>query len=585
MQTGDPPVVHGTRAWRGKRPGRLFPGACIAILVLVAGCGQQGAAPRPGDAETPRDGGTFAMAQDSPDRIDPACVDDVYEATLVNQIFDGLLAFDTHLNTIPCIASSWVISPDGRTYTFRLRDDARFHDGKPVTSTDVVYSLTRVFDLPEEQAGLARQYLCHIRGSADYAARRTESINGLEAPSPTEVRIALDHAYAPFLAVLASEMTRIVPKHYVEQVGDEEFARNPIGSGPFRLAERNQSRIVLVAARDQPNVHAHLDSLVFVIPNEDWRDYAPREFLAGHLDAALVPEGRLAEFRRQAGTQVLTRHELSLSFLGLNPLTKPFDDQRVRRAFAHAIDRDAILAHDPSTRIPPNGILPPGMPGYTPESKLIPYDPEAAASLLQQAGYPHGKGLPPVRFTFAMRSESGRILVQQIRDQVERVGFRFVLEELSWADFSARLDSKRVQCLNVTWVADIPDPDSFLYPMCASDGSANFHNYSNSSVDSLLVLGRARRSSQERLAIYRNAERQTLLDATVIPLYHPLTAMAVRSAVRGFTISPMGVGSLAMETVWLANAPRSEAAALTVAMPSPPAPAARGSIVLEGRVP
>ena len=525
------------------------------------------------------------MAQDAPDRLDPACVDDVYEATLVNQIFDGLLAFDIHLNTIPCIASSWVISPDGLTYTFRLRDNARFHDGKPVTSADVVYSLSRVFDLPEEQAGLARQYLCHIRGSADYAARRTKTISGLEAPSPTAVRITLDHAYAPFLAVLASEMTRIVPKHYVEQVGDEEFARNPIGSGPFKLAQRDRSRIILIAARGQPNAHAHVDSLVFVIPNEDWRDYAPREFLAGRLDAALVPEGRLSEFRGHADSRVLTRHELSLSFLGLNPTMKPFDDIRVRRAFAHAIDRDAILARDRTARIPPNGILPPGMPGYTPESKLIPYDPEAAARLLQQAGYPNGEGLPPVRFTFAMRSESGRVLVQQIREQVERVGFRFVLEELSWAEFSARLDSKRVQCLNVTWVADIPDPDSFLYPMCASDGSANFHHYSNSDVDSLLVLGRARRSSQERLAIYRKAERQTLLDATIIPLYHPLTAMAVASNVRGFTISPMGVGSLAMETVWLADAPRAEAAALTLALPRPVAPAGDAPVVLEGQVP
>jgi ABC-type transport system substrate-binding protein len=208
--------------------------------------------------------------------------------------------------------------------------------------------------------------------------------------------------------------------------------------------------------------------------------------------------------------------------------------------------------------------------------------------LLAEAGYPRGQGLPPVHFTFAMRSESGRVLVQQIREQVERVGFRCVLEELSWSDFSARLDTRRVQCLNVTWVADIPDPDSFLYPMCASDGSGNFYRYANASVDSLLVLGRARRSSQERLAIYRLAERMTLRDAAIIPLYHPLSAMAVQASVRGLTISPMGVGGLAMEAVWLADAPRPEAANVAALSPprsALPAPSQVTPAAVQGRVP
>jgi peptide/nickel transport system substrate-binding protein/oligopeptide transport system substrate-binding protein len=560
-------------------------GTVATCVAIAAGCGQQGASPLPDNAELPRDGGTFAMAQAVPDRLDPACVDDVYEATLVNQIFDGLLAFDTHLNTIPSIASSWVISPDGLMYTFQIRAGVRFHDGSPVTAEDVIYSLSRVFRLPESESGLARQYLCHVRGSAAYAAGRAERIVGLEALSPHRVRITLDHAYAPFLAVLASEMTRIVPKQYVERVGDLAFARAPIGSGPFRLAAWDSLRIVMVSAREAPGSHTHLDSLVFDLPAEDWRDYAPRTFLEGRLSAVVVPEGRLLEFQGRPGSRVLTRHELSMSFLGLNPTQKPFDDVRVRRAFAHAIDRAAILAADSTTRIPPNGILPPGMPGYTPESKLLKYDPAAAAKLLAAAGHPGGRGLPPVRFTFAMKSAQGRALVQQIRAQVERVGFRCELEELSWSEFSARLESRRLQCLNVTWVADIPDPDSFLYPMCASDGSGNFHHYANARVDSLLVLGRARRSSAERLTIYREAERLTLLDAAIIPLYHPLSVVAVQSNVRGFTISPMGVGSLAMEAVWLADATRREPEALTLGAPRPPAPTRSTPVVLQGRTP
>jgi ABC-type transport system substrate-binding protein len=225
------------------------------------------------------------------------------------------------------------------------------------------------------------------------------------------------------------------------------------------------------------------------------------------------------------------------------------------------------------------------MPGYTPESKLLEHDPEAARRLLAEAGYPGGLAMAPVRFTFAMRSEHGRALLAQIRAQVEQVGFRCELDERSWVDFSAALASRRLQCLNVTWVADIPDPDSFLYPMCASDGSGNFIRYSNSSVDSLLWCGRARRSSVERLAIYREAERMTLMDAAIIPLYHPLSAIAVQHDLRGFTISPMGIGSLAMETVWLAHAPRPEPAALVARALRQTGPATAAPVVLQGRVP
>jgi peptide/nickel transport system substrate-binding protein/oligopeptide transport system substrate-binding protein len=271
----------------------------IAWLVASPGCGQHSSKPAVGNAELPRDGGTFRMEQDEPDRLDPACVDDAYEAFLVNQIFDGLVGFDAHLNTVPSIASSWIISPDGKTYTFELKSGVRFHDGTEVVADDVVFSLTRVFDLPEEQAGLARQYLCHILGAADYAAKKIDRITGLEAPSSHQVRITLDHPYAPFLAVLASEMARVVPKRHVQRLGDLEFARHPIGSGPFVLAEWTpHGRAVLTAFRAPGAQHVHLDSIVIGFPPGNVRECAAQCFLNGKLSAVVIPAGRKAEFQR-----------------------------------------------------------------------------------------------------------------------------------------------------------------------------------------------------------------------------------------------------------------------------------------------
>lgn len=560
-------------------------GISMAALVAWTGCGLQRRVPDEPPAEQPTSGGTFSMAQDAPDGLDPACVDDVYEATLVNQLFDGLLSFDTHLNTMPCIASSWIISPDGTQYTFQLRRSVRFHDGSTVTADDVVYSLKRAFDFPESEASLAREYLCHIQGTADYTAGRVDSISGIQVVSPDVVRITLSQPYASFLAVLASELARIVPKRYVERVGLEEFARHPVGSGPFKMASWSADRIVLTRFPEYMQGQAYVDSLVFELPSENSRDYAISHLLENRLSAAVVPDAILAELRANRTTQLLVRQELSLSFIGLSQRTKPFDDVRVRRAFAHAIDQRELVRNESTGRVLPNGVLPPGMPGFTPERKLLEYDPERARTLLSEAGYPNGEGLPPIVYTSASQSEQAIELFETIRDQVARVGFELRSEQLGWREFSQKLTEQKLQCFTVTWVADIPDPDSFLSPLCLTDGSANFESYSRPEVDALLLQGRGTRSSLERLSVYRRAERLVLGDAPIIPLFHPLSAIAVQNRIRGLQVTSMGVGNLALEKVWFSSLPPAGTPdpAIDQAAGQPPEP--QPSAELQGRIP
>ncbi len=558
-----------------------------ALALLLAGCGKGELPPPNHQVESPRRGGTFRMAQDSPGSLDPASVDDVYEATIVNQVFDGLLSFDNHLNTVPCIASSWIISPGGTVYTFHLRHDLRFHDGSKLTSADVVYSLTRVYDLPIEESSLAREYLCHIAGTAEYQAGNAKSIRGLETLDPHTVRITLEHPYASFLAVLASELSRIVPKAYVERVGNAAFAQRPIGSGPFRFAAWEPwSKIVLTAFEDYKPVIALLDSIVFETPAQSARDRAVAGFMDGHLSACVVPDGRLAEFKQLPRTAVLTRQELSTTFVGLNPTRAPFGDVRVRQAFALAVDRAAILAGSNAARIQPNGILPPGMPGYMPESKLLEHDPIRARALLAAAGYPGGKGLPPVIYTTASQTEEADRLNRLISQQLAAVGFQLTLQKMEWLDFSRHLDQKDLQCFNVTWVADIPDPDSFLNPLCHSTGGANFACYTNAEVDALLLTGRNTRSATARVGVYRDAERLVLQDAALVPLFHPLSAVAIQENVRDLHITAMGFGNMALENVWLADGPSpSQIARAAAAAPVSAGKPSDAPRPLEGRVP
>lgn len=526
-------------------------GLVAALALGLAACqGEGGAKDDPAPRAEAR-GGTFHMAQVIPQVIDPARIGDSYEAALINQLFDGLLEFDHNFSTLPGVAQSWQISRDGTEYSFELARGVRFHDGSEVVAEDVIYSLERVFRLPAGETGLAREYLTRIEGSEDFAAGRSEHMRGLEALGPHELRITLARPYASFLAVLASEFTRIVPRHYVEEVGDAEFARRPVGCGPFRLEEWVPGeRIVLAAFDDYHRGRAHLDRLLYEQPRGSARDYAIDRFERGELTAVELTPGMAERFRGREGVRVHSRQELSLSFLAFDVRKPPFDDARVRQAFCLALDLDRVGPRA-NARSRPNGILPPGMPGYTPDPKLPAYDPDAARRLLAEAGYERGVGLPPLAFGSPERSEEEKATHREIARQVALVGFELQPSYFGWAEFDNLLSEGAFNSFSLAWIADVPDPDSFLYPLFHSRGSNNYGGYANPEVDRLLEGGRSGGAAQGRLEIYRAAERLVLQDMAVLPLQHTMARIAVRDDVRGFSVTSMGMGNLPLHDVWL----------------------------------
>ncbi len=351
--------------------------------------------------------------------------------------------------------------------------------------------------------------------------------------------------------VLAMDCTRVVPKHYVESVGTEEFGRHPIGAGAFVLKKWVQDEeIVLTAFDDYHLGRAHLDSLVFETPKNDRRDYATNAFLRYQLDLLEVQPGQVEDLRRQTGINLTSRQELSLTFLALNLEEKPFDDRRVRRAFAMAVSRKDLFGPNDSSRMTPYGILPPGMPGYTRISKLLPHDRHRASELLMEAGYPDGKGLPPIHLVTADQSAQATVFYAKLAAQLAEVGFQVSNEQLSWLDFFSRLKAGEGDCFTLNWVADIPDPDSFLYPLFHSRGATNYVHYKNPSVDELLDAGRRARSSLDRLQVYREAEQMIVEDAPMVPLFHTLTILASRDQVQGLDLTPMGIGNLNFRKIW-----------------------------------
>ena len=523
----------------------------VTLALVLAGCA--GPAERPAQPAKPQPvrGGTLHIAQIAPLSLDPCLVDDSYEAALVNQLHDGLLRHDSNLNLLPSLATSWQISRDGREYTFHLKEGALFHDRTPVTADDFVFSFSRVFRVGDDQSPLAREYLGVIEGANAYARGEAESISGLSAEGDHVLKIHLARPYASFLHAVASEFSRVVPRAYVTEHGDEVFSTRPIGAGAFRLTSWEPGeQIVLERFDDYHGGPSFVDRVVVHTPPDPVLPRAIAAFrrdelhmvdltLSGRKGMPEIPEPRLHR-----------RRELSLTFLGFNTRRTPFDDVDVRRAVAHAVDHRRLTGMGQGGQTIATGVLPPGFPGYTPESKRLPFDPHKARALVEAAL--SAENMPEeIRIAVPKRGTDSDLVIEDLCRQLRAVGLPASTHYLDWDEFTTGLLNDEFDAFVLSWVADLPDPDAFFYPLFHSSGSTNHHHYSDRVLDRLLEDARAGTANVARMDAYREAEHRILNEAAVVPINFSTTLLAVANGVRGVELSSMGVAQLRLDHVWL----------------------------------
>ncbi|NIQ37867.1 MAG: hypothetical protein GTN81_04665 [Proteobacteria bacterium] len=323
--------------------------------------------------------------------MDPARAADVYGITAIQQIFDGLVQFDENLNVIPAIADSWRVSRDGHTYRFALKDDVRFHNGREVEAEDFVYSFTRVLN-PEIRSNAARLF-SRILGAGAVLEGKTSSVEGLRAVGARELEIRLREPYPPFLTILAMKSANVVPPEEVERKGSS-FGRNPVGTGPFRFDQwKPTSEIVVRANQDYFEGGPSLEGITYVTYPGQEGDRMMKDFLAGRLESLRVNTASDRSLLSEKGYQILKKPTLGLLYYGINCARKPLENPKVRRALNLAIKKDAMISLL-KKHVIARGVIPPGMPGYNPDQRGYPYDPERARTLLSDVGYPGGKASP-----------------------------------------------------------------------------------------------------------------------------------------------------------------------------------------------
>ena len=517
--------------------------AALAALALAAGGG--GAADeRRAPAPKPRYGGTLVIAAGDPGPLNPAISSSGQLHPVTGQIFNGLIRLDRDFDAQPDLARRWRVSRDGRTYTFFLAPNARWHDGRPFTSADVKFTYDEVlFKLHPRTRTLA------------------ELVERVSAPSRNVVVFRLERRYAPFITWLDEDNGPILPQHLY--AGTDPLTNpvnnRPVGTGPFRFESYTRGdRVVLVRNRQyfRPGL-PYLDRLVFRVMQSA---QAAQAFEAGEVDLFMFPSGadvlRLRGRRGVVSTERGREGFARVVPLVLNLRRKPFDDRRVRQAIAYALDKGFIA------RTAYAGVLGPATSpltrhirwAYTPKVQQYPRNLARARALLDQAGLRRGEG--GIRFRTSLIFDAAWARqAELIKSQLGDVGIDVDLRLMEFNTWVRRLYLEWDFDMGYTNFTHPPDPDvgwKRIY-VCSNIVKAPFTNgagYCNHTVDRLFDRAAVELSRRKRAALYRQIQAIVARDVPVIPIADGIGPWIYRNEFQGFANAGSKAPFAFGERVW-----------------------------------
>jgi len=502
-------------------------------------------------SEQSRYGGIYRIPLlNEPPTLDPANIENIYGISVVHQIFDGLVQFSPELFIVPALAENWQVEDNGRLYRFFLRPNAHFHNGRAVASRDVVFSLSRLIRVNPAPSILP--HLLKISGAQEYRNNKSDHVAGFTVVDDRVLLVKLEEPYTPFLAALGMYQAKILPKEEVE-FKEDSFAKKPIGTGPFRLAAWEVNRgIYLEEFADYFGRAPYLKEIHFLIYPGGNIEQVLSDFQGGKLEEMPVYGQIRQKVLDKKNLKWLHRPSLSLLFYGINCQHPLLRNLGLRTALGAGIDRREIVSEVYKGQFEPaSTVLPPGMPGYQPQSKRWSYDPDLAKSSAKLALRGEAKVL-----TLEIVSNSQSTLAQGelklVGEAWSKLGIDMVPKYLSdWSQFERYLRSDSVQIYRYAWFADIPDPDNFLQPLFASDSQLNFMRYRNEESDRILTRAREISDPIERARLYQRIEAMVAESRSLIPLFYLSVDRVYQPYVQDIEVSALGEQAASYHRVWL----------------------------------
>lgn len=500
----------------------------IILLIVLASVAGTAAAPK-----------ILVYARGADSRgLDPAYVDDGESAKVMCNIYENLVKYKTGSTEIePALATSWVQSKDGLSWTFKLRQGVKFHDGTPFNAAAVKFSVDR--QLPPQSTD-----------DMPYASFTFDPniVKEVKVVDNYTVRFVLKAPYAPFLANLAMSLAApIVSPAAVKKYG-ADFIRHPVGTGPFKFEKWDtDQQIVLVKNSNYWGKKALVDKVVFKVTKEN--SVRASELMTGAIDIMDGVDVNDVKKLESKGLKLIKNPGMNINYMAFFCHKKPFSDVRVRQAISMAINRAEIVKYlyQGYAKLA-NGPLPSFIPGYDPKLQPAPYDPTKAKKLLADAGY------KDFSFTFITYSNprpynpaTGVKLAESVQADLLKIGVKTKIKPYPWTEYKPiAAAATEGEAMFYGWIGDNGDADNFLSLLDSAQiaGTLNSAKYSNPKVDKLLQQGRVTMDPKARVKIYQEAQKIIVGDAPWVFFSHATDMAAYRPNVKGFNLHPTGIAWL-----------------------------------------
>lgn len=520
--------------------------AIIAVMALsgLPGCGQS---QTERDEKAPRPGVFRMNLGTEPPEIDPAKTEDLVSEEVIEPLLKGLTAFDDQMRPAPAISDSWTISADHCRYVFHIRSNARWSDGKSVTTADFLFAWKRV--LTPGTGAPSAFFLYPIKNAKAYYDGTLKSFDqvGIHAPDSKTLIVDLEQPVPFFLSLAA--MTAMMPlrEDMIEKYGDRfTEAGHYLSNGAYILKQwAHEEKIILTPNpyfydAKTPGKHpqvAQVELLMINDANTSVVMYENRELDFVETTTSIPAfDVRRLKHRKDAHTSSVYR----VNYFGFNINKAPFNNSKVRQAFAYALDRSAYPKLLQSGQLPMTSWIARGLLGYN-ESIGIPYNPEKAKRLLAEAGYPDGKGFPKTSLSYQT--------IYDIRKEAEiaqalwkkNLNIDIHLDNMEWKMLLSRLAQDPPALFRLGWFADYPDADSFMGVFVGNSGN-NHTLWKNKTYDDLVHRASISTDDKEREALYDQAQRLLLeKDAVAIPIYSAQKFYLLRPYVKGLSLNALNL--------------------------------------------
>ena len=544
--------------------------AAAGLLTLVACGGQQAQttspsgtseAPQASDGPAAEAGPTLSIAYE-PDiqSMDPAIAYDYVSITAVHLVFESLVGYDDGTTLVPVLAEEMpAVSDDGLTYTFTLREGVSFvnPDGsvlKEMTADDVAYSLNRILNpnLTPTPSPVAGAFFIQIEGGQDVIDGNADEASGIEVIDDRTIAITITAPNRAFLNVLAMTFGSVVPEGTGEDTA--AFSEAPIGTGPYYLESYTSGDEARLVRNPHYWGEAPPSDVISFQVGVDTATQTQR-VQANELDITgdSVPTGLLQEVR---GPDYVDRlHEsaiVAVNYVAINNAVEdpPLNDVLVRRAIAHAIDKENLIEVTGGRGEVANCIFPPAMDAYDPDCNPYPYDPDRARELLAEAGVSDGFSTS----YYTDPSEDSRALAQAIQQDLAAVGIEI---EIVTQEFDVLIETilaePGVPLLGIAWLQDYPDPSDFYDPIlsCAAIAPAGFNTAwaCSEEADALAAEALGMQDVAERADAYREVQRLFMDEVLYVPTTYPEQTALVSERMDNFYLHPVWLFDLAKYTV------------------------------------